>query len=150
MKTCIVCKKEKQLKYFTKSCNRKNGIRNHCRDCHNLYSKNYYKNNKEKAKESRLNWRKNNPEKTSIIRMKSYYKSTFNISFNEVQNMKIKQGGKCAICEIIPKRRLVLDHNHKTNKLRKLLCDKCNSILGYSNENKNILNNCIKYLEKYE
>jgi len=43
------------------------------------------------------------------------------------------QGGRCAICGSPPqddkKRRLVVDHNHKTEKNRGLLCIKCNNTL---------------------
>ena len=40
-----------------------------------------------------------------------------------------KQNGKCAICrkpQTAFKRRLCLDHNHKTGQLRGLLCFYCN------------------------
>lgn len=43
-----------------------------------------------------------------------------------------KQDGRCAICEKPQsyfKRRLNLDHNHKTGKLRGLLCYRCNKFI---------------------
>jgi hypothetical protein len=42
------------------------------------------------------------------------------------------QGGVCAICGRPPKnRRLAVDHNHKTGKIRGLLCWVCNlKVLG--------------------
>ena len=42
------------------------------------------------------------------------------------------QGGKCAICGNPPKeggRRLHVDHNHRTGKVRGLLCFRCNRAL---------------------
>lgn len=37
------------------------------------------------------------------------------------------QGGKCAICRRRPKtKRLAVDHSHKTNEVRGLLCSRCN------------------------
>jgi hypothetical protein len=42
------------------------------------------------------------------------------------------QKGKCAICGRIPgKQPLCLDHDHKTNRIRGLLCNSCNVKLGW-------------------
>lgn len=52
--------------------------------------------------------------------------------------MFIKQNGVCAICgrkettkSGKPEPRLSVDHNHKTNKVRGLLCRKCNAEIGW-------------------
>ena len=44
-----------------------------------------------------------------------------------------EQGNKCAICRKPPseKRRLHMDHDHKTDEIRGLLCFSCNSKLGF-------------------
>jgi len=57
---------------------------------------------------------------------------------------------KCAICDekFKTKRTTNMDHNHKTNDIRGLLCNNCNSILGFSKENIEILQKSIKYLNK--
>ncbi|HLE80784.1 MAG TPA: endonuclease domain-containing protein [Dehalococcoidia bacterium] len=40
------------------------------------------------------------------------------------------QGGLCAFCGRVPThRRLAVDHNHKTGKVRGLLCYRCNRFL---------------------
>ena len=44
---------------------------------------------------------------------------------------------------------LCVDHNHKTGKLRGLLCRTCNSALGLVDDNMDWLLNCIEYLRKY-
>jgi DNA-directed RNA polymerase subunit RPC12/RpoP len=64
------------------------------------------------------------------------------------EEMYTEQSGKCFTCnnnyDI-----LYIDHNHSTNKLRKLLCRDCNSAIGFLKENINTLNNIIKYLKKH-
>lgn len=43
---------------------------------------------------------------------------------------------------------LVVDHDHKTGKVRGLLCHNCNRALGLLKDNKEIIQNCLSYLER--
>jgi len=66
--------------------------------------------------------------------------------------LMIKQNGCCAICGIAEKnlnRRLSIDHCHKTNEIRGLLCFHCNSLIGFAKENTNILQSSITYLNSF-
>ena len=59
------------------------------------------------------------------------------------------QGNSCAICGAKPKgRRLAVDHDHKTGKIRGLLCMPCNTALGKFRDDPKLLRKAIKYLEK--
>lgn len=62
------------------------------------------------------------------------------------------QNGVCAICHKIclTNKNLAVDHCHKTNKIRGLLCHKCNVSLGGFYDNLELLRAAIKYLEKYK
>lgn len=70
----------------------------------------------------------------------------------------LKQNGLCDICgnNVGHKTakgkdaKLALDHCHKTNKVRGLLCNKCNRCLGYLNDDLNYLQNMVKYLKKHQ
>lgn len=45
----------------------------------------------------------------------------------EYERLLAAQGGGCAICGATPKsRRLHVDHDHKTGRVRGLLCHRCN------------------------
>lgn len=60
------------------------------------------------------------------------------------------QDHKCAICfkhKSEFKDGLVVDHCHKTNKVRGLLCPKCNAGLGFFKDNTLTITAAIKYLE---
>jgi len=41
---------------------------------------------------------------------------------------------------------LYIDHDHETKKIRGLLCQSCNFLLGFSKDNVDILQKAIKYL----
>jgi len=58
-----------------------------------------------------------------------------------------KQHHCCAVCGKKP-RKLVVDHNHTTDKIRGLLCLHCNSLLGFARDNKLILKAAIRYLSQ--
>lgn len=76
-------------------------------------------------------------------------KRIFNITVEEYNKMFKEQEGKCKICGIDQtklKIKLTVDHDHKTGKIRGLLCHKCNSVLGYANDDIEIFKNIIKYL----
>ncbi len=45
--------------------------------------------------------------------------------------------------------KLFEDHCHETGLPRGLLCQHCNSMLGFARDETTILENAIKYLEKY-
>lgn len=107
------------------------------------YHKNWYEKNKMKKKEYCLSWRKANPEKVLSCHLK--YK--FNITKDQYDLMLKEQQGKCKICGKVMIEILV-DHCHKTNKIRGLLCRKCNSILGYATDDISILKSALRYLEE--
>lgn len=70
----------------------------------------------------------------------------FGISKEEYDRMFVNQNGRCAICRRPPKKfRLSVDHDHKTGKVRGLLCAPCNKVLGYV-ENVQWMEETKKYL----
>lgn len=62
--------------------------------------------------------------------------------------MLLKQDGHCAVCPSIPKkRRLAVDHNHKTGKIRGLLCYRCNYSIGYLRDSSILARRIADYLD---
>lgn len=59
-----------------------------------------------------------------------------------------KQEGRCAICRRATL--LHIDHNHKTGKVRGLLCYTCNSALGCVNDDPSLLSKAIDYLVQHD
>lgn len=118
----------------------------------------HYKKNREKILERnkteaflkyRREWRKKNPEKMKAQSRRHNLKRRLNqrgITHSDYEGMKRSQNGGCAICGGSGKNGLHLDHDHKTNKVRGLLCCKCNLGVGYFQDDLNLLANAIHYL----
>ena len=90
-------------------------------------------------------------------RLQEALKSKFDITVAQYQEMQRKQNDLCAIClrsetATSPKgkiKRLGVDHDHATGKIRELLCSNCNAILGMANDNISILESAITYLKRH-
>lgn len=75
-------------------------------------------------------------------------KRRYGISPAERQLLYDAQRGRCAICGTM--KRLVVDHDHRTRKVRGLLCNLCNVMLGSSRDDIGILRTAIKYLRSFD
>lgn len=63
------------------------------------------------------------------------------------------QEGRCAVCPRTTGatgRRLYIDHNHTTGKVRGLLCSQCNCVLGHAEESIERLLALVQYLRKHQ
>ena len=59
------------------------------------------------------------------------------------------QNGTCAICGRPPRgKRLAVDHNHNTGKIRKLLCGPCNTALSHVEHESEFSKKALAYLEE--
>jgi hypothetical protein len=93
-----------------------------------------------------LKKKNNSPEK----KMRILY-NLYGISEEEYIVLFTEQNGECAIC-LTPQaklaRKLHVDHCHKTDKVRGLLCESCNMGLGLFHENEFRMAKAIDYLRK--
>ncbi len=83
-------------------------------------------------------------------------KYIYGIGKEEYLRLVSETGGMCRICggELIFKRlkpnSAVVDHCHKSGKVRGVICHKCNVILGNSNDSVEVLENAIVYLKSHK
>lgn len=101
------------------------------------YHKHYYKKNKVLVSEKTRN---------------NTLKRLYGISLKQYNTMLEKQDSRCACCGIgaeFQKRRLAVDHNHTTGKIRELLCTKCNTIIANADESIEVLQLAIEYIKKH-
>jgi hypothetical protein len=75
-------------------------------------------------------------------------KRKYGIALHEYDYRLKLQMGRCAICGREPgKRRLDVDHDHKTKKVRGLLCHRCNRGLPWFSDDPGVLRSAAHYLE---
>lgn len=81
-----------------------------------------------------------------------YLKKKYGITSEQFEAMIVQQNGCCQICgkRFVNSKSIHVDHNHRTGKVRSLLCGKCNSGLGYFGECIDNLLNAIQYLTKWQ
>lgn len=111
-------------------------------------SKSWYEQNKEKSKASAVKWKKEHPEAAYKMIRKHTLKK-YGLSLEDYEFMFADQNGVCAICLSPPlDRKLSVDHDHETGKVRGLLCDSCNTSLGGFLDSTETLERAINYLKK--
>ena len=160
-KKCTACEVRKPLEQFYKDVSKVFGKGNECIDCTKSRQANWRKNpkNRERSRLRSKEWHANpenkayrktkykenyNPEKKRNERLKINY----GISLEEYKEIVNKLESKCQICGKVFKK-LVIDHDHMTNKIRGLLCNLCNVGLGAFKDTIESLKMAIKYLRKY-
>ena len=130
---------EKDEKEFYVARERKDGRRTYCKVC---------------CAEKQTEWYqgggKNRP-KTKEMNRRANLKTRYGISHDDYLQMLDDQGGRCGICgtdKIVGGRgHWDVDHCHSTNKVRGLLCSKCNTGLGSFSDSVETLRLAIRYLE---
>ena len=128
-KGCSVCKSVKPLTDFYYSKGYPNSL---CKECAKSYTN---------------TWRNANKKRWFKTARKSRLKRVYGLTPRNVYNKNYRQRGACAICGKY-KKRLVIDHSHRFNIVRDLLCDGCNGALGHV-ENKLWLSRAHAYIDKH-
>lgn len=137
LKRCPGCKEVKALSSFYSSGHSNSGRASHCIVCAGLL------------------WR----ARPSVERQRSYQKRRrklrdkhlmrrFGVTLEWYEKKLRKQGGRCAICGDPPRGRgLAVDHDHRSGKVRGLLCTRCNPAAGYVRDSPQIARKLAAYLE---
>ena len=111
------------------------------------YRKWYHANEPESVKVARREWKKT--EKGRRCVKNTQLKKAYGITLVQYEEMLAKQDGRCAICHIAStefKKGLHVDHNHKTGKIRGLLCTNCNTRLVAALEDP-LLDKAMAYIQ---
>lgn len=134
-KTCTECGIEKLLEDFSLHSKGRGGRNPKCKECKNKQARHYFEQNRVRLLAVK-NTRRNN-----VTRFTQY-----GITQDEYLQLYKDQDGQCKICGA-QRATLPIDHNHKTGKVRGLLCHSCNFGLGHFQDSVQLLTNAIAYLE---
>jgi hypothetical protein len=132
-KRCRRCKLTKTSDQFSRNPYKKIGLADWCKNCMAEYHRVYAK-----------------TERAKKLTRNRQLRYSYGIEPIEYDRLLCEQKGRCAICgrEDTPKKRLAVDHDAASTKVRGLLCRQCNVAIGLLQHDPRILRRAIKYLGK--
>lgn len=140
-KTCNGCKNEQPLSEFYPAPNTRclYGVGGQCKRC-------ISKKNKERAA---LRTQEQIERKRDYMRW-LHISRNYGISRDEYVSLLAAQGGACAICRSpdFRGRTPCVDHDHETGAVRGILCDRCNTGLGYFDDVEAGIAQALDYLRR--
>jgi hypothetical protein len=112
---CPSCQQAIPVEEYVKSARTPSGFGSRCKSCHNAA---------------------NNA---------AYWQRTYGLSKEDVAEIRMCQGDRCAICgDPQPQH---LDHDHATGETRQLLCQRCNHGLGLFRDDPSLLHSAALYVD---
>lgn len=132
----------KQTSEFHKNRAAPDGLQWHCIECRKSIDRRPWKRAYDKRRYH---------EQKETAYLDPYYKRVYGISIEQYKELEKLQNGVCAICfqKCVSGKRLAVDHNHQTNKVRGLLCSFCNQTLGKFRDSIDRFEQAIKYLRQH-
>lgn len=144
MKTCTRCRETKPRAYFHAMKHGRDGLAAMCKRCH------------VETTRERRNRDAASIKRTGKYAWRSHIKGKYGITEAEYLRLQEWSQGGCAICGERPDiearrvKRLSVDHNHVTGKVRGLLCTNCNGGLGKFKDSVRLLRIAMAYLDYFE
>lgn len=167
MKQCPTCLKKgqgpKSLSAFNKNRNRSDGLQDKCRDHTREYCRQWAKQNPEKNRAKGKRFREQNADAYRRLSVRANLKR-YGLSESAYAGLFEQQDGRCAVCNLAmvsqldssraeskgqgfaPENFARVDHDHRTGKVRGLLCFSCNVGLGKFRDDKELLLSAVRYL----
>jgi len=95
------------------------------------YHHKYWLENKPRLRKKNRDWYLKNRERVIAKEQSRFREKLYGVTEERYQEMVAAQDGKCAVCDRPSKgKALGIDHDHKTNEIRGLLCQGCNWLVG--------------------
>ena len=161
---CTVCGEIKPLEQFSKHPKGMAGRVGWCKECGNTKAREWYNKNREehcsRRREPKREYdqrryaemlaRGEKPKRDPIKAKNSYLLRNYGITYEQYLQLLESQDHKCAICDTEESDRkggdLVVDHCHASGRVRGMLCQKCNLMLGNANDLISTLERAVIYL----
>jgi hypothetical protein len=141
---CTLCEKELPISNFSLKKNSKTILASRCDKCRNSPMVLWDSLHPESVKKRGKKYIESGNARLGRLKKK------YNLSKEEYEKLLLAQNNKCAICNSdTPKGRYSsfnVDHDHKTNKVRGLLCTNCNRGLGFFKDDIELLKKALYYI----
>lgn len=149
IKLCRKCQTKKPITEFNRSVRSADGYQYSCKECIKQRKREAYRQDPEKVlrRNNKYVYRKGTREGTRERMLLREYGLTLD-AYDELLR---QQDYVCKICKTKERergrKRLAVDHDHKTGEVRGLLCDPCNRALGMFKDDEQILLSAIRYVQ---
>src|SRR5260370_20147488 len=92
--------------------------------------------------------------RTPEARREEHLRRKYGLDLETFEEFVRIQDGKCSICKRVLDRenpdRVCVDHDHKTNKTRSIVCKRCNLVLGMVDNDIELLGKYVTYLKVFK
>jgi hypothetical protein len=157
-KQCTKCGALKPLDEFYAAKGTKDGLRGDCKECHSLRAKDWYAKNREQSIAYVKRWQQENKDRVNAYRRarnatrrreirEGHLKRTFGLTLAEYEAILEAQGGGCAICGEVPDEGKSFHVDHLSDRVRGILCVRCNNALGQMKEQVELLLRAADYVD---
>lgn len=155
MKVYTQCKQELPAESFYR---RGAGLRSECKGCAKAMTASWYAKNGETARAKVRDWSARNSDRVRAYRQanrrKSYLQESrrkYGITPEWFEARMAEQGEACATCQRPfcwddKQTKPHIDHCHATGKVRGVLCNRCNTVLGLVGDQAELLNSLAGYV----
>ena len=139
MRECTQCKITKPVIAFRPHSQKPHTQLSICRECEKIVRRRQYWENPERYRRNSRIWK-----------LKAYY----GMSWEQFCAFVESHGDKCAICDttlhaLKNTKKYAIDHDHRTGRVRALLCHQCNPGLGSFRDSPELLERAAAYLRKH-
>ena len=150
-KVCKKCGNEKPLLEFYAHRGTKDRRATYCKACAREYDRGRRARDSEKNREYLRQWRDANVERRKEL-ARAWNLRLYGLRPEDYIDLYEQQHGRCKICgtsgEDFGGRRLHVDHDHDTGKVRGLLCGLCNTGIGHLGDSPERLRIAASYIEE--
>lgn len=157
-KICRTCGESKPPADYYRAKENRDGLNRACKTCEKKRAVQWHKDNREKSREATRRFKQNNPDKIAAYnkspgKRRSQHKydlrTRYGLEITEYEAMVAEQSGACAACGDVPDRMLVVDHCHKSGRVRGLLCRPCNTALGFMGDDPVLLRRLAEFATQH-
>ncbi len=149
MRKCSKCGEHKDASEFYANKLGRDGLGTRCKKCHTATTVRLAQTH-EPARQAKLrrtqDWKDGQHPDVFAARIRNNeLRRKYGITSEQFNELLMRQGGACAICRGTLKK-LHVDHDHQTGRVRGLLCNCCNVGLGMFRDDVAALRGAIAYL----